>query len=327
MCGLLDKYLLAFSKLRVDKNRKSWTVLTNHCSPYKPFLLLSVMDLIAGGGISKNYIEPTIDLTETWLGYIDLLPPINRQASMAYPFFFLESDGFWHLRSRQGVELKPGATIRTVKRLRECFYGAQFDENLFPLLQMKTSREKLRSVLIETYFTPEIRPHLCEKAAVNYEAADYSANLLLPQIVTPPETAEVKPFPSEKVRDQGFRRAIVQLYDHRCALCGMKVITEENHTIVDAAHIIPWSKSHDDCPTNGMALCKTCHWSFDKGLMSVDNEYHVLVSHSIKRDPNLPGHMMTLSNRPMIRPPERRFWPAQDNLKWHRGQRFRQAGN
>lgn len=26
----------------------------------------------------------------------------------------------------------------------------------------------------------------------------------------------------DKVRDQGFRKAIVNLYDHRCALCGIE---------------------------------------------------------------------------------------------------------
>lgn len=36
----------------------------------------------------------------------------------------------------------------------------------------------------------------------------------------------------------------------------------------------------------------------------------------------MPGHMLTLSDRPMFRPPESRFWPDQDNLAWHRRERF-----
>ncbi len=35
MCGMLDSYLDAFSKLRTDKNQKSWPECTYHRSPYK----------------------------------------------------------------------------------------------------------------------------------------------------------------------------------------------------------------------------------------------------------------------------------------------------
>ena len=55
-------------------------------------------------------------------------------------------------------------------------------------------------------------------------------------------------------------------------------MTPEGHTVVEAAHIRPWSDSYDDRPTNGLALCKLCHWSFDEGLMGVGRCYEVLCS-------------------------------------------------
>jgi len=72
------------------------------------------------------------------------------------------------------------------------------------------------------------------------------------------------------------------------------MLTSEGHTVVDAVHIIPFSESKNDHPTNGMALCKICHWSFDKGLM--------------------------------FRPAETRFWPAQESFDWHRKKRFKGRG-
>jgi len=119
-------------------------------------------------------------------------------------------------------------------------------------------------------------------------------------------------------RDQGFRRAIVTIYDHRCSLCGIRMLTPDGHTVVDAAHIVPWCESHDDRPTNGMALCKLCHWSFDEGLMSVGIKYEVLVSKTVIINQNYPGHILTLSNRDIIKPENLEFWPDQDNLKQHR---------
>ncbi|MBW1799889.1 MAG: HNH endonuclease [Deltaproteobacteria bacterium] len=41
------------------------------------------------------------------------------------------------------------------------------------------------------------------------------------------------------------------------------------------------SASRDDGPSNGMALCRLCHWYFDEGLMSVGKGYEVLVSKRI----------------------------------------------
>ena len=192
---------------------------------------------------------------------------------------------------------------------------------------MQSSREKLRAVLIKTYFSPEIQQRLWEQSVLNYEAADYSVSLLLTADSSPPsDYAEKSTVPPEKVRDQGFRKAIVRLYDHRCSLCGIKILTPENHTVVDAAHIIPWAESHDDHPTNGMALCKLCHWSFDEGLMAVGSEYQVMISQAVKKDPNLPGHILTLSDRPIFRPLESQYWPIQDNFQWHRQERFKKSG-
>ena len=122
-----------------------------------------------------------------------------------------------------------------------------------------------------------------------------------------------------KVRDQGFRKAIVTLYEHRCALCGIRMLTPEGHTIVEAAHVRPWAESQDDSPANGIALCRLCHWSFDEGLMSVGIKYEVLVSKSVGLNHNYPGHILTLSDRNIIKPEKDEFWPNQENLEWHRG--------
>jgi putative restriction endonuclease len=49
-----DQYLKGFSRLRTDKNRKRWSALTTYQAPHKPFLLLSILDLIAQGSITER---------------------------------------------------------------------------------------------------------------------------------------------------------------------------------------------------------------------------------------------------------------------------------
>lgn len=326
MCSTLDHYIQKFSRLRVDKNRNSWTSQTYHGSPYKPVLLLSILDQVASGLITRNFIEPSFELAETFQGYINSLPPTGRQASMSYPFYHLESAKFWEMVPRPDHVHQPGRSVRSVKQLRTIYLGARIDENLFRLIQMESSREKLRKALLTTYFQPQLHAQLQSYARVSQAAEFYSAGLLGAENTANYSTTQPPPELQRQVRDQGFRKAIVQIYAHRCALCGIKMRTPEGHTIVDAAHIVPWSVSHNDNPTNGLALCKLCHWSFDKGLMSVDDDYHVMVSKAVMKDHNLPGHILTLSDRLMFRPQQSKNWPDLANFKWHRSTYFRTTG-
>jgi len=323
MCSTLDHYIQKFSSLRVDKNRNSWTSLTYNCSPYKPVLLISILDQVASGLIIRNFIEPSFELAETFQEYINSLPPTGRQASMSYPFYHLESSGFWEMIPQPGQLHLSGRPVRSVKQLRKMYLGARIDEDLFRLMQMESSREKLRMALLHTYFHPQLHAQLQSHAKVSQAARFYSAGLLGAENTANYNTTPPPPELQKQVRDQGFRKAIVQIYAHRCALCGIKMRTPEGHTIVDAAHIVPWSVSHNDEPTNGLALCKLCHWSFDKGLMSVDDDYHVMVSKAVMKDHNLPGHILTLSDRLMFRPEQSRNWPALEHFAWHRKKIFK----
>jgi predicted restriction endonuclease len=68
MCGKIDCYIEAFSKLRTDKNKNRWSEATTFRAPHKPFLLLSILDLISEGLINSEFIEPSFDLAETFAG-------------------------------------------------------------------------------------------------------------------------------------------------------------------------------------------------------------------------------------------------------------------
>lgn len=320
---MLEKYLKIFANLRTDKNRNRYPASTLHHAPHKPILLLSVMDLIEQGIISKNFIVPSLDLVENFNTYISMVLPAGWKTSLAHPFPRLQRDGFWHRVTNPGYEPDKDYNVTSISKLNEIYAGARLDDKLFHLMLNPESRTRLRAALIDNYFTPELRPALLEQASVNIAAYKYSRDLIkkYKQKALWNKVAE-KSEKFNKVRDQGFRKAIVQLYNHRCALCGIRMLTPEGHTVVEAAHIKPWSKSYDDKPTNGLALCRLCHWSFDKGLMSISSKYEVLVSKKVRVDENIPGHMLTLADRPIFRPEEQIYWPGKNNLEWHRKKKF-----
>jgi putative restriction endonuclease len=244
---------------------------------------------------------------------------------MSYPFYHLETSGFWHLVSVQGEDHQNGRTISSIKRLSELYQGATLDADLFNLLNNEEYRKPLRGVLITHYFDPSLHQQLWDQATINKKSEEYYKDIIK-HPDKPTNMVEESPSPIyQQARDQGFRKAIVQLYEHRCAMCGIRILTTEGHTVVEAAHIIPWCQTHNDSPQNGVSLCKLCHWSFDEGLMGIDSNYKVMVSPSIQKDKNFSGHIQMLFDREIFKPEEYKFWPKQENLEHHRDNTYRKT--
>ncbi len=313
----IDDYAKRFARLRTNRNRKVWSEVTAHQAPHKPILLLCVLDLFESGEIPSNLIEISDDLAELFGKYWERVLPFSRPGNLALPFFYLRGDGFWHLVPRQGG-IGVGSQITSLTRLREEVVGARLDENLYDLFRSEENRDRLRRVLIETYFSPETRRPVVEQGVLNRGAFVYSEELL-----NPPEDRRIaETLAAEEayrpaIRDQGFRRAVVTAYSHRCALCGIRVRTLDARTAVTAAHIVPWSETQDDRPANGMALCRMCHWTFDEGLLGVSQKYQVIASWQLTVSNNLPGYLTNLEGRGIVGPSRERFWPDTESLRWH----------
>jgi putative restriction endonuclease len=322
----LSTYIHKFSHLRTDRTG-GWTAATLGQAPHKPILLLSVLDLFAQGRITHNLIEITPELGELFAAYWAKVMPPERRGNLALPFFHLRSGGFWHLLPQPGQE-NVLQTIRQVDRLSQLdklILGASLDDELFKLLQTCETRNALRVSLIQAYFAPEYHSELLALGEINLNAFVYSQHLIEQARKQVREVTGVEEVYQQSVRDQGFRRAVVRIYNHRCAFCGVRMLTSDGHTAVDAAHIIPWSVNHDDDPHNGMALCGLCHWSFDQGLVGVSDRFLVLLSEELRISQNVPGHLLTLESRSIIGPAEQALWPHMEALEWHRQNVFRRG--
>jgi len=322
---MIERYIKSFSTLRSDTSRSRWTAATKFRAPHKPLLLLSVIDLIAQGIIKTNFIEFTPDLGELFTIYWSRVMPPDQRSNVVLPFYHLNSDKFWQHVPKPGMEVVLTATrqIRGISQLKEIVLGVKLDDDLYSLLCQEEPRNLLRTVLIKNYFAPELHVGLVEQGIINKEAFQYSQELLEKsrhqQVQEDIDTEAYAPV----VRDQAFRRVIVSVYDHRCAVCGIRMLTPDCHTVVDAAHIVPWSLTRNDTVQNGMALCRLCHWTFDEGLITVSGSYAVLVSKQLSANNNIPSHMQTLAGRPIIGPTEQVLWPEPDALHWHQQKIFR----
>jgi putative restriction endonuclease len=91
----LEKYLQMFRNLQTDRGWDRYPEITYYRAPHNPFLLLSIIDLIAQGRITENLIEPSCELVDTFNTYWATMMPPGSTASMDYLFSILTRDGFW----------------------------------------------------------------------------------------------------------------------------------------------------------------------------------------------------------------------------------------
>lgn len=82
------------------------------------------------------------------------------------------------------------------------------------------------------------------------------------------------------VRDANFRRSVIEAYDDTCAVTGLRIINGGGRSEVQAAHIWPVASGGPDVVQNGIALSGTVHWLFDRHLISLTDDYRLLVSHN-----------------------------------------------
>lgn len=115
------------------------------------------------------------------------------------------------------------------------------------------------------------------------------------------ETTLTRPF-----RDEAFRRQVRFAYDNRCAISGLKLINGGGRPEVQAAHIKPVASEGPDSVRNGIALSGTLHWMFDRGLISIDDDFRIL------RAGGVPDDVARL-----IRPEARLLMPNDDTLRPH----------
>lgn len=87
------------------------------------------------------------------------------------------------------------------------------------------------------------------------------------------EIVSMRPF-----REAAFAVSVKAAYENTCAMTGLKIINGGGRAEVQAAHIRPVAAGGPDSLRNGLALSGTVHWMFDRGLVSVDDDFIILIA-------------------------------------------------
>lgn len=300
-------YIKAFSKLnRATKNGVK--------APHKPILLISIIQSIACREIKENKIEITPLLVArfkdnwNWLVKEDFFKP-----NFALPFFHLTSDKFWFLQTYTGKEilLTSSLSIRSFSQLKEAVAYAIFDETLYALLNEPESRDILYQFLLNSYFNTskpfnkqmgifeEVTNQILHDSPEKYQ-----------DIVENADDEEIF------IRSGVFKRVVPQVYNYTCCISGMRIISGYDIQMVDACHIVPFAVSHNDTISNGLSLSPNLHRAFDRGLVSIDKEYRVVVSESFT-ERITESSIKLYDGKLIMLPKEKDNYPSSENLGWH----------
>jgi putative restriction endonuclease len=136
------------------------------------------------------------------------------------------------------------------------------------------------------------------------------------------ERERVGYYNSRIVRDRVFRKRVLEAYDCRCAITGLKLINGGGRAEVEAAHIKPVEANGPDIVTNGLALSGTAHWMYDRGLISLEDDLQVIVSRQVN-DSESVWSLVNKSGRAAV-PANPAHRPHPSYLAWHRQHCFKQ---
>ena len=118
-------------------------------------------------------------------------------------------------------------------------------------------------------------------------------------------------------RSIAFRETVLKLYRERCAVCGEALKSPTGVVECDAAHVVPRSRLGADEARNGLALCKSHHWAFDRGLFSFGNDRAVIVPPIVASLPQN-ARLHVFNGRPVLEAADLNLAVHQDAFAWHR---------
>lgn len=333
----LAYYLEAFTTLKQDK---ASVKKNGFAAPHMPVLVLSVIQGFERGLLSDEriYLSPElIDLfTSNWAL---LVGKGNYHPLIAQPFYHLKSEGkfplWWRLIPKPGCELwlENAGSMRSLRNLTSAVDYAEIDTELAVILNDAKSRHVLRQSVLETYFPGQVSVSL-DSAGVHFEEISRQIVQEDPSIYA----AAVKKLKEELsgseagrelfqqeiiVRGGAFQREVPKLYGYRCCASGLKIDATFNVSMIDACHIVPFAKSYNDTITNGIALCPNLHRAFDRGMITVDENFRVIVSERFVESEDSVYSIKQLAGKPIVLPAEPRYHPLIQNFAWHRKNIFK----
>ena len=320
MKEILERYIHDFSNLNRSKAKGG--------APHKPILLLSILRLYDRGDLQTNRIEISPELVLEFKDIWSKIVVTEHTCNFALPFFHMQSEPFWSLVSFIGknIPITSSGSIKSMKGLRESVAYAEINKDLFELCMNPINRAVLIDSLLEQYFSSTKSNFTRADFGTSYELSNqilhedkqsYELRIQELKKTLKPEDFEEEVF----VRSGAFKREVPKIYGFQCAISEMKIESTSGAQMIDACHIEPFSVGGDDTVKNGISLCPNLHRAFDRGLITINEDFIVRVSPTISENSS-PFSLRQFEGKQILLPNQIHYYPSIENLAYHRKEIF-----
>lgn len=310
----LNYYIHQFTHLKRDNK--------NGGAPHKPILLLSVIELFEKKIYMSNEIRLIPEVVSVFKSIWSQLVITEHYSNFSMPFYHLNSSKFWKLIPNAGCEIwiNSKTSMKTFRNLITAVNYAEIDKELSILLMDKHSRDLLKIALLEKYFSQTAIDFNHTNTIFPSESIIYEdPKISQQQVLKLKEEFKDNDFEEEVfVRSGLFKREISKVYKNTCAISNLRVDALADISMIDACHTIPFSESYNDTITNGIALCPNLHRAFDRWLISISNDYTVIVSNQFKESLNSKYTISQYESKKILLPDNQSHFPNLESLAHHR---------
>lgn len=140
-------------------------------------------------------------------------------------------------------------------------------------------------------------------------------------VFTPSGPTETEATAKVRIGQRFFRQSVLASYNSRCCITGNPI-----PELLVASHILPWGNypEHRLNPTNGLCLAQTQDAAFDRGLITFDENYRLVLGPYLKEhltNEALERNFFAYEGKPIQMPDK--FLPEAGFMQMHREDVFR----
>lgn len=291
-------------------------------APHKPILLLSLLDAFDKGVVSSNKIFLSLEILahffDNWQKYVNT----GNISDITQPIFYLQNDQidgekWWFVKAKNGFNFnKP---IKSFEKLRLIVDHIYLHDDLFLHLSNSDFRRTARLELINCFFPSFDKQSMLTGFGKDSKYIDkLKEEMLNPDYGKAEIGLQVQKEQEKFIRGELFKKVVPEIYNYRCAFSGWGLRSRYNQSMVEACHIVPFSESRIDDVRNGISLCPNMHAAFDRGFVTVDENYKLVISKQFDEDKKNPFALSQFEGSKILLPSNPEWWPSQDYLKKHR---------
>jgi len=286
-------------KLKTDSIIKKFSTLKiwangDQRAPHKPLLILLALANCQQG---RQRLLPFAELQEKLKQLLADFGPPRKLIRTVPPFWRLTKDGLWDIPGKNEIQVNSDGDPSNKALVSKNICGG-FPADIFEFLACR----------------PETIAKLANEILTEHFPETIHEDILL--------SVGLQPFDSNNAalkakRDPDFRNKILTVYRYQCAICGFNLRLGNNPVCLEAAHIKWHQAGGPAIEQNGIALCSMHHKMFDRGVFSLDEDYHVKASMHVNGSCGLNDWLYRYVGKQIILPRSKDYFPARPYTEWH----------